>query len=285
MSASSKPHASPVKRLIAKLTAVAAAALAVGAATAAAGTAPASASNGNWIMTGWTIHQEHQSDPGTASHFFNTPSSYGLGNNPGSSPILDNFATSAVLTYTSYVQFASDIASNAISPSYKWVLYDPEMWSLTPANEQGNPALYMRLFGQLAHANGLKVIETPARDLGLVTGSACPQLSNENLDSWYIRCGIAAAAATYSDVLVVQDQVNTTNLSAYDALYTKARTQALAANPQVTVDSEVSTNYGTASQMAAAVKSVSADGFYVSVTSANLDVAGQFLRKMQAAGY
>ena len=58
-------------------------------------------------------------------------------------------------------------------------MYDPEYWAATPVNEQQNPALYMQEFGQLAHANGLKVIETPGRDLGLVPGSACPQTPSE----------------------------------------------------------------------------------------------------------
>jgi hypothetical protein len=285
MSASSEPHASPVKKLIAKLAVVAAAALAVAAAASTLGTASASASTHNWIMTGWAIHLEHRSDPAIANHFFNTPSSYGLGTSSGSSPILDNFSTSAVLAYTSYAQFESDVANHAISPSYKWVLYDPEMWSRTPVEEQKNPEQYMRLFGKLAHAHGLNVIEAPARDLGLVPDSACPQQPKENLDAWYTRCDIAGIAATYSDVLVVQDQVDTTDLSAYDALYTRARTQALAANPQVAVDSELSTNYGTADQMAAAAKSVDAEGFYLSVTSSSLSQADQFLQKMQGAGY
>jgi hypothetical protein len=286
MTARRAHYRSPVTRLTAKVTAAAVVTLAIGAAAAALGTSPASASSTvNWITTSWSIHLNYQSDPATTSHFFNTPGSYGLGNSPGTSPVLDNFAASGVMTYTSYAQFASDIASNAIAPSYKWVLYDPEMWAQTPLNEQKNPQLYMRLFGQLAHAHGLKVIEAPARDLGLVSGSVCPQLSVDNLDSWYIRCGIAKAAAGSSDVYVLQDQVNTTNVSEYDNLYTQARAQALAANPQVAVDSEVSTNYGTASQMVTAAESIPADGFYLSVTQASLGQADQFLKTMQAAGY
>ena len=96
-------------------------------------------------------------------------------------------------------------------------------------------------------------------------GSSCPKLAGEDLDHWYIRCDIAGTAAAASDVVVVQDQVNTTNPAGYDWLPSHARQQALAANPQVIVDSELSTNYGTASQMAAAAKSVNADGFYVSI--------------------
>ena len=39
-----------------------------------------------------------------------------------------------------------------------------------------------------------------------------------------------------------------------------SHSRALAANPQIQTDAEVSTNYGTAGQMAAAARSVNADG-------------------------
>jgi hypothetical protein len=285
MPATSAPSAGPAGKLIARFTAVAAAALAVAAAAATFGAAPASASVHNWVMTGWNIHQINQLDPATASHFFNTNTSFGTGPNSTGNPIGDGFSTNGVLVYTSYAQFASDLQNGAIGPNYKWVQYDPEMWAQTPVNEQQNPALYMKLFGQLAHANGYSVIEVPARDLAQVAGSACPQLPGENLDRWFVRCNIAGAAAPYADVFVLQDQVNTTNLTEFGYLYNTTRGQALAANPRVVVDAEVSTNYGTAGQMAAAAQSVNADGYYINATTPSISQADQFLQEMQAAGY
>jgi hypothetical protein len=280
------PSAGPAGKLIAKYTAVAAAVLAAAAAAATFGAAaPASASVHNWVMTGWNIHQINQLDPATASSLFNTNTSYGTGPNSTGNPISDGFSANGVLVYTSYAQFASDLQNGAISPNYKWVQYDPEMWAQTPVNEQQNPALYMRLFGQLAHANGYNVVEVPARDLAQVPGSACPQLPGENLDHWFVRCNIAGAAAAYADVFVLQDQVNTTNLTEFDYLYNTTRSQALAANPRVVVDAEVSTNYGTADQMAAAAQSVTADGYYINATTPSISQADQFLQEMQAAGY
>src|SRR5260370_124673 len=166
MSATTAFFASPVRKLAAKLTAAATARFAGGVVAPPFGAAPASASTtANWMMTGWGIHLANQIDPGTFGHFFNTSSSYGTGPNAGSTPVYDGFGSNAVLSYTSYAQFASDIQNNAISPAYKWVLYDPEMWSQTPLNEQQNPVLYLQKFGQLAHANGYSAIEVPARDL------------------------------------------------------------------------------------------------------------------------
>jgi hypothetical protein len=285
MSASAA-SASPVKKLIAKITAAVAVALAAGAAGATLGAVPASASTtSNWVMTGWNIHQIYQSDPTVSSHFFNTPSSYATGPNAATTPVGDGFAASGVLVYDSYAQFASDVTHHTIASSYGWVLYDPEMWNLTPVNEQQNPAQYMRLFGQLAHANGLKLMVAPARDLGLVPGATCPKLAGESLDRWYLRCNIPAAAAASADLLVVQDQVNTLNVAEFDLLYSSSRSQARAANPQIIVDAEVSTTYGTAGQMTTAARSAGADGIYVNATTSDLAKTDRFLRNMRSAGF
>jgi hypothetical protein len=244
----------------------------------------ASAGGRNWIATGWNIHLLDQATPVTTAHFFDTAGSNGTGADPTTSPVLDGLDAAPALVYTSYAQFASDIASGAITYQYHWVTYDPENWAQTPLAEQQDPGTYLRQFAQLAHANGLQAIETPSRDLGLVPGAVCGKQTGETLNQWYIRCGIAGKAA-YADVIVVQDQVNTTSLADYGWLYNNARAQAQAASPGVMVDAEVSTNYGTPAQMAAAAQSVSADGYYVSITGTAIASATQFFQAMQAAGY
>src|ERR1700721_1133071 len=102
--------ASPVKKLITRLTAGLAATTVAAGAAATLGTAPAT------------------SPP----------------------PVSHGFPPSSVLIYNSYAQFAADLTSHAITPAYTWVMYDPEYWSATPLAEQQNPALYMQEFGQLA---------------------------------------------------------------------------------------------------------------------------------------
>jgi hypothetical protein len=278
--------ANSVTKLLTRLSAVLAATVAAGAAAATFGTAAASAATtSNWVMTGWNIHQLDQLNPAIAQHFFNTPSSYATGPLAATSPVSDGFATSGVLVYNSYAQFAADIASHAIAPAYTWVMYDPEYWAATPLNEQQNPAAYMQQFGQLAHAHGLKVIQAPGRDLALVPGAACPQARGENLDRWYLRCNLPGAAAADADMVVIQDQVNTTNTAEFDYLYNTSRAEAQAANPAVLTDAEVSTTYGTAGQMATAAKSAHADGIYINATTPTLAKTKAFLHAMQIAGY
>jgi len=269
-----------IKAGIAALASVSAAsvALALAAGPAGAATKPA------WIMTAGNVQSLSQQDPGVAGHFFNTPGSYGAGGSLVKTPVQAGYATTPVLSYTSYAQFKSDVSSGSISYPYKWVMYDPEKWSQTPVNEQQNPVKYMTLFGQLAHAHGLKVIQAPALDLAWVPGSVLPRHQRESGNQWFARVNLAGAAAAAGDIFQLQDESNTTNLSQYTGLFNSTQAQAQAANPNVKVFCEVSTSNGTAAQMATAAESISPDGFYVAAAG-NMAQTDQFFQLMNTAGY
>ena len=252
--------------------------LSAGAGAASAATKPA------WFMTAANVQSLSKSDAATASHFFNTATSYGAGASLIKTPVQAGYATTPVLNYTSYAQFSSDIASGAIKYPYKWVMYDPENWASTPAAEAQDPVTYMKQFNQLAHAHGLKVIEAPAMDLCSVSGTKYPRLSGETCSAWFGRVNIAGAAATGGDIFVLQDESNTTNLGQYDSLYATTSAQARAANSTVKVYSEVSTANGTAAQMAAATQSISPDGMYVAAPGATAQ-ADQYFQTLEASGY
>jgi hypothetical protein len=261
------------------VTAVAAAgaALAAGVAPAAAAARPA------WFMTAGNVQRMSQEDPATTSHFFNTPGSYGAGASLVRTPVQAGYATTPVLSYTSYAHFNTDIQKGHISYAYKWVMYDPEAWSGTPAKEKTNPVRYLRLFGQLAHAHGLSVVEAPSLDLCAVPGTVLTRQPHESCAHWYVRVNIAGAAAAASDLYILQDESNATSLSQYDSMFSSASAQARAANPAVAVYSEVSTVDATLGQMTAAAQSISPDGFYVAAPGATSE-ALKFFRSMKASG-
>ena len=189
-----------------------------------------------------------------------------------------------MLSYTSYAQFQSDLTSGSITFPYKWGMYDPENWTATPVNEQQDPVKYMTLFGQLAHANGLKVIQAPALDLATVTGSVLPRQTGESADQWFVRVNIAGKAAAAGDIFQLQDESNTTVKGQYAPLFNTTENQARAANSRVLVFSEVSTVNGTAAQMASAAQSIRPDGFYVAAAGKVAQTL-QFFRLMRTAGY
>jgi hypothetical protein len=275
-----RPRTTRAKAGLAAVAAVGATGLAL---ALVAGPAGASAKPA-WMMTAANVQQLSGVDASTASYFFNTPAAYGAGASLVKTPVQARYATTPVLSYTSQAQFASDIQSGAISYPYKWVMYDPENWTATPVNERQDPVKYMTLFGQLAHAHGLKVIQAPALDLGAVTGSVLPRHRGESVDQWYVRVDIAGAAAASGDIYLLQDESNTTVKGQYALLFNTAENQARAANSKVLVFSEVSTVNGTAAQMAAAARSISPDGFYVAAAGKVAQTL-RFFQLMKAASY
>src|SRR6202020_394669 len=237
-----------------------------------------------WSMTAGNVQSLSAVDASTASYFFNTATAYGSGASLVKTPIQAHYATTPVLSYTSYAQFQSDLTSGAITYPYKWVMYDPENWTATPVNEQQDPVKYMTLFGQLAHANGLKVIQAPALDLGSVTGSLLPRQTGESVNQWYVRVNIAGKAAAAGDIYLLQNESNTTLGGQYAYMFNTVQTQAQTANASARVVSEVSTVNGTAAQMATAAQSISPDGFYVAAAG-DIPETLQFFGMMKTAGY
>src|ERR1700722_9216689 len=275
-----RPRTTRAKAGLAAVAAVGATglALALVAGPAGASTKPA------WGMTASNVQTLSGVDAGNASYFFNTPTAYGGGASLVRTPVQAKYATTPVLFYTSYAQFASDIHSGAITYPYKWVMYDPEDWTAAPVNEQQDPVKYMTLFGQLAHANGRKVIQAPALDLASVTGSLLPRQSGESADQWFVRVNIAGKAASAGDIFQLQNESNTTSGGQYSYMYNTTASQAQAANASVKGFSEASTVNGTAAQMATAAQSISPDGYYVAAAG-NIPQTDQFFQLMQTAGY
>jgi hypothetical protein len=274
------PRTSRAKAGLAAVAAVGATGLAV---ALAAGPAGAS-TKPVWSMTAGNVQSMSAVDAGTTSYFFNTSTAYGAGASLVKTPVQRRYATTPVLSYTSYARFSSDIRSGAIRYPYKWVMYDPENWSATPVGERQAPVKYMALFGQLAHAHGLKVIQAPALDLGTVPASVLPRHRGESVNQWYVRVNIAGAAAASGDIYLLQDESNTTVKGQYAPLFNTTENQARAANSKVLVFSEVSTVNGTAAQMATAAKSIRPDGFYVAAAG-RIAQTLQFFRLMRTAGY
>jgi hypothetical protein len=274
------PRRTGIKAGIAALASVSAASLALALVAGPAGAATKPA----WSMTAGNVQSLSQQDPSVAAHFFNTPGAFDAGASLVRSPVQPGYAATPVLSYTSYAQFKSDISSGSISYPYKWVMYDPEEWSQTPVSEQRNPVKYMTLFGQLAHAHGLKVIQAPALDLAYVAGSVLPRHHRESGNQWFVRVNLAGTAAAAGDIFQLQDESNTTTLSQYTGLFNSTQAEAQAANPNVKVFSEVSTVNGTATQMAAAAQSINPDGFYVAAAG-NMTRTDQFFQLMTTAGY
>jgi hypothetical protein len=141
-------------------------------------------------------------------------------------------------SFKSFEEIRDALGTNALSPDVKGILYDYEKWRFTPAEEQQNPARYLKQAADLVHAQGLLFFAAPAVDLVPVLA---PESDRKRQDDTYLRLGLAADAARYADVFDVQSQRFERDAERYARFVRQAAAQAREANPKVIVLAGVST--------------------------------------------
>ena len=188
-----------------------------------------------WMLNQQAIQLLQQSDPGgnLTDIFFNNERTYLMGKGPQSPP-----NSNSTITFCSFLDFQKAIANGKIPTSVRAVIYDNEGWSFTPPNEQKNPYYYMKVFGQLAHQNGLIFISAPACT---IVKKIDPTI-NSDIYGRYIRLGLAASAARNADIYEIQAQGSINNTAQYEQFVQQASDQARAANPNIRVFAGLSTN-------------------------------------------
>jgi hypothetical protein len=210
-----------------------------------------------------------------------SPSSWTQANSP--SPF------TAIARYRSFAQMQTDFAANNVHSIYQssgWFLYDPEYstgWG-TPAAEANDPWTACRHVGQYLHAKDYRVIMAPARDLGNAPNPVHPKQSGESLDAWYLRVhvGFCAEHADYFDVQAQADTTVTPAPTVYHDFYAGARSDVLdstSGNPYSITFAGISTAYGTATQMLAAIHSgITYGGIWLNIPDNDYVKAAAFLK-------
>jgi hypothetical protein len=218
-----------------------------------------------WVLAQSSLSNVSGAAPGLALKTFDHPHVY-ITATPGSgNPVPPGWRSVPTVNFKSYAAFSAAVSAGAMPSWTKAVLYDPEAWSQTPFNEQTNIEYYMRQFCRLAHSHGWQAIITPGTDLMNVV----PKLRGETNAQAFIRHNLAGAVARYADVSEAQSQTIEISPSAYDWFLTRARSQALAANPGVVFLGGLTANIlGT---------TASAAVMYHAATSVTDVVAGFFL--------
>ena len=141
------------------------------------------------------------------------------------------------VSFASYAVLKSTIDGPGLPAGTKAVIYDNEDWSLTPPNEQKNPAKYEQLAAGVVHAHHLLFISTPAVDLTKV-------LAPHDSDHYaaYLKLGLAASAARYADAIDIQAQGSETSLGTFTPFVKAAAAQARKANRHIELIVGLSTN-------------------------------------------
>jgi hypothetical protein len=243
-----------------------------------------------WILTGSNVSEISANDPSLARYHFDTERAFVLGNEDRiQNLVISGYLSTPTLKYESYTRFRSDVENGRIDPSITAVMYDPELWPLTPHAEKRDPKRYLRQFATLAHAHGYKVITGPSRDLMNAPFAYCRKRSQETLSRAYIRCRIAAEAARYADAFTVQAQVHENDPRAYRWFVNAAAKQARAANAGIVLLSNLATSpFGFVATPGMLMRAHSAvddivAGHTLTINAGEYEIAEEFLRRLRAA--
>jgi hypothetical protein len=117
------------------------------------------------------------------------------------------------------------------------VLYDVEAWTLTPHEQQVDPAKYEAVNHAFAQAHHLTFLATPATDLVNVLDPHGVGTAQDR----FLKLGIIADAARNADIVDIQAQ-SLEGSPKFADFVAKAAAQARAANPKVIVLAGLSTN-------------------------------------------
>ena len=156
---------------------------------------------------------------------------------PGQEP-LAGVGARPVVTFTSAATLKQAVTSGQIPPGTYGVMYDPEVWSFTPVDEQRDPVSAAAGAASVAHAHGLRFIVSPALNLTTVLSPG------SSAQRWrrFLDLNLAAEFAKVADVIELQAQSLERDATSYTTFVREATAQATAAKPGVTVIAGLSTN-------------------------------------------
>jgi len=211
-----------------------------------------------WGQLNWL----NQASPATTRKFFNTSTSFVVGNSP-----MKGLAATAMPLFTSLHDYFNAGATMSGS-QFPWVCYDIENWAKTLEIEKRHVKLALWAFTDLAHARGQKVVAAPSRDIIYAKGADDPWQSPETIDQGYLRVGIPLACDD-AEIFLCQCQNDEKDTDAYSTLIAAADRQT--SSTQL-LWSALTTNFATGAQMKAAYDSLvnagtSVSGYWVTIAA------------------
>jgi hypothetical protein len=196
--------------------------------------------------------------------YFDSPCTFLVGDGAGLPDYRDwsSVRTRTITTLATLDRAVSDSLAAA-------VLYDPEVWDMTPPEEQRHPVEAACRAASAAHANHKLLIATPAINLVRFLRPGAPAGGQRFAE--FEKTSVAGDMARCADVYEIQAQGVETNRDQFRAFVLAEVRQARAANPGIIVLAGISTNpmgqHVTAQQVLKAVESVReiVDGFWLNI--------------------
>lgn len=248
------------------------------------------------INDGWFAGIRHLA-PDLADHFFNHTQSVIFTNTPNSNPIPPGYDAIGGMKFPAFGSttarnhaFEPTLTAHQIDPHVTAVIYDNESWGKsgqTPAAETANPAKYTAQFAQLAHRHRYLMIASPSRDLAMGQSN---YPGKGNLDTYFFEVDHVPqwVASAPVDLFGVQAQVHLSD-GKFAPNIARAANEAVAANPEVKIIPVLSTTYGDAHALTAAVLATHQDrhvvGYWINCPGGSYQEIGDFLKELQQFGF
>jgi hypothetical protein len=165
-----------------------------------------------WLVEDFTLAalERNGLPAATITNLFNSPRTLLIVRPHGGVPDSLVPLATKVQSFASFATMQAAIQNSTLEPGVKYVLYDNEAWSFTPADEKTAPFTFAAQALALAHAHGLQMIFTPAANLSPILSStytASNQLAPGNGKfSGYLDLNMAGQAAAASDIVEIQGQ-------------------------------------------------------------------------------
>jgi Cellulase (glycosyl hydrolase family 5) len=208
----------------------------------AAAAAPVNGLDGpaSWIVSGSGAEGFLSASPGAAQLLFNTPFTYVTGTGAADTSQLGLQNAVPTATFTNEASLAAAITTNQLRPGTVAVQYAPSS-PITPRNQLTDPSNAFLQASLVAHQHGLLLIGAPS--LNVVQATA-PHLKAIKRTSKFLQRRIAAAAARYSDVYVIQAQSLERTPSRFSAFVRQTAAQAVNAHASVEILTEIRSGTG-----------------------------------------
>jgi endoglucanase len=205
--------------------------------------APVNGLNGpaSWIVSGSGAQGFLSASPGASQLLFNTPYTYVTGTGAADTSQLGLQTAVPTATFTNEASLAAAITTNALRPGTVAVQYAPSS-PVTPRNQLTDPSNAFLQASLVAHQHGLLLIGAPSLN---VVAATAPHLKAIKRTSKFLQRRIAAAAARYSDVYVIQAQTLERTPSRFSAFVRQAAAQAVNAHGSVEILTEIRSGAGT----------------------------------------
>jgi endoglucanase len=194
-----------------------------------------------WMVSGSGAKSLLAASPGPAQLLFNTPYTYVTGTGAADTSQLGLGNAVPTASFTNEATLAAAVTTNRLRPGTVAVQYAPSS-PITPRNQLTDPSNAFLQAGLVAHAHGLMLIGAPS--LNVVRATA-PHLKAIKRTSKFLQRRIAAAAARYSDVYVIQAQTLERTPSRFSAFVRQTAAQAVNAHRSVEILTEIRSGAGT----------------------------------------